>query len=125
MEKTIIKTVLGSKMELRFSLKLCKKQGEYKLDHSKLKSDYADIVNLLPSSGGILIIEGVRSNKESKLVEVLNSNFDLKGEFKSKTVKNGSEDEIITRLMWIMQNFQNKTFKKFIFHRGYKAKLVS
>lgn len=25
MEKTIIKTVLGSKMELRFSLKLCKK----------------------------------------------------------------------------------------------------
>lgn len=95
------------------------------MDHSKLKSDYADIVNLLPSSGGILIIEGVRSNKESKLVEVLNSNFDLKGEFKSKTVKNGSEDEIITRLMWIMQNFQNKTFKKFIFHRGYKAKLVS
>ena len=128
-EKTIIKTVLGSKMELSFSLKLVKKKigeknVEHELNHAKLKADYVDITRLLPRAGGIIIIEGVGANKESKLVEVLTSNFDLKEDFKSKTFKVG-EVENISRLNWIAQNFQNKTFKKLIFHRGYQTTTVS
>jgi hypothetical protein len=128
-EKTIVKTVLGSKMELCFSLKLVKKKLgekdiEHELNHAKLKADYVDILRSIPRAGGILIIEGVGANKESKLVEVLTSNFDLREDFKNKTFKVG-EGENISRLNWIAQNFQNKTFKKLIFQRGYQTKIIS